>query len=277
VARRHRLTIEPNQLTQPPRDPGFRISKPDPLGADAACLTAYTPLPIHQRHPVGPPRQVVPYPVLGIAHPPGSASASAAGMPSNPSSLGPNPKLRVVFRSLKHDLLHSVSLQPKNPGKLGMRSHGVLPLCLSHQEKTASDGPMTSGIAPFTPISTTRRAAVTLPSTWVEDTAMPGSNPSADPRPKTEPRCACRHPVSRSAVSTPPFWEQRVKSRGLGAEPPDQLRSRPAGAAETPRLADRAVAPKPCWIAAFKSTKSHFFRGRVWGSYLQNSKFGAKF
>jgi hypothetical protein len=76
---------------------------------------------------------------------------------------------------------------------------------------------------------------------------MLGSNPSADSGPKTEAGCRCWHPVSRSAGLRPPFWEQRVKSRGPGGRVPRSTTFNTTGTAGSPKapiLSNRAVRPQ---------------------------------
>lgn len=143
----HRLTVEPNELTQAPCHPRLRVREADPLCADAACPAVHAPLPVNERHSISRPGQVVPGTVLGISNTPASPAASAAAMPPTPSPLDSNQKSRLVLGPVKHNLFDAVSLQPENPATLDMRSHPVLPLCVLHQEKTSSDGPMPSGIA----------------------------------------------------------------------------------------------------------------------------------
>jgi len=53
---------------------------------------------------------------------------------------------------------------------------------------------------------------------------MLGSNPSADPGPKTDPGCSAEHPVSFPDHSQElRDWDESDKSRGSGGWPPDQL------------------------------------------------------
>src|SRR5438128_6517368 len=60
VARGHRLTIEPDDLPQPSRDPRLRVRERDPLGTNATDPTAHAALPIDHGDAVGGPRQVIP-------------------------------------------------------------------------------------------------------------------------------------------------------------------------------------------------------------------------
>src|SRR5688572_7556954 len=142
VARWHRLAVQPDQLAQAPSDPSLRAGKPDTLGPNPARATLHAPLPIDERGPVTGPRQVVPGPVLRIAHSPSPSPAPTTGVATDATALNTDPQSWVRALDVERHLLHPVSLQPQYPGTLSSRSHSVLPCLFTSREDSIgrSDG-----------------------------------------------------------------------------------------------------------------------------------------
>src|SRR5216684_2264051 len=117
VTRRHRLTVEPNPLAEPARQPRVGISKGHALGPDATGSAPETTQGVPQRHRMLGPRHVVPRAHLPIADAPRSAPAPrtdirriprrSISMTNRPSSARSSSTTRYVVRPRIHVQLRS--------------------------------------------------------------------------------------------------------------------------------------------------------------------------
>ena len=141
VGGRHRLAVEANHLSQATREAGLRVGKGHALGANATTPTPHAPLPIHERHVMRGPRQVVPCPIPARSHPARASAAPATGVAPHSSALDVNLQATALRRVHRHD---PKSRQPQNPRTIAPRSHRSS-LVVAHQEKMTPDGPVHVG------------------------------------------------------------------------------------------------------------------------------------
>jgi hypothetical protein len=120
MTRRHRLTIEPDPLPEPPGQARMRVGKPDALGANAAVSAPESAQPIPQSHRMLGPRQVVPGAHLRITHVTGSTATAGARKSMNPPSLQLENQPAVVATFHRR---HPVIRQTQNPRTITKRSH----------------------------------------------------------------------------------------------------------------------------------------------------------
>src|SRR6516225_1944266 len=83
----HRLTIEPDALAEPTREPCVGVRKADPFTANAARPAPQAAQAIPYRHRMFGPRQVIPRAQGRIAHPSGPSTATGADVTANATPL----------------------------------------------------------------------------------------------------------------------------------------------------------------------------------------------
>jgi hypothetical protein len=123
VAGRHRLTVEPNDLPQPARDPRLRVRERDALSLNPTGPTADPALRIEHGDPTRGPRQVIPRPQFDVAYLPCPSPTPGTFVAADAPTLEPDQQSssRSVRRPV--DVFDPIPLQSQNPSTLAMRSH----------------------------------------------------------------------------------------------------------------------------------------------------------
>jgi hypothetical protein len=130
--KRNRAT--PSRVFQATREAGLRVGKGHALGANATTPTPHAPLPIHERHRMCRPRQVIPCAFDRISDMPCPASTSRTFVPVDPPAFNPDAQPGARSVSLPVDRLNAILVETQNPGTLALRSHVSSQLCRNMRE-----------------------------------------------------------------------------------------------------------------------------------------------
>jgi hypothetical protein len=157
----HRLTVEPDLLTQPARDPRLRIGELDALGPNPAVATPEPPLSIDQRHRMGGPRHIVPGPIPDRSHATHVATAATPRIPAQAPPLNPDRQPTVGRLAVAFRRDHPKSRQSQDPRRIASRSHrSSLVVCTSRKDDTGWSGARGIALTTRPPEPTAHPAAV---------------------------------------------------------------------------------------------------------------------
>lgn len=132
VACRHRLTVQPDPLPEPARQPGVGIRKAHPLGADATLLIPEAAQRVAQRHRMLGPWDVVPGAHLRVADAPRPSPTARTDIAPQAAALDLDDEPLVILPLHPDD---PIFRQTQNPRTITERSHRVLPLSVATQRE----------------------------------------------------------------------------------------------------------------------------------------------